>query len=65
MIPEKKIALLACCFLCITFFCHIPAGAQLLKKQKPNIIYIYADDLGMVSWDVMDNKRSKHLILTG
>lgn len=46
MIPEKKIVLLACCFLCITFFCHIPAGAQLLKKQKPNIIYIYADDLG-------------------
>lgn len=46
MIPEKKIALLACCFLCITFFCHISAGAQPLKKQKPNIIYIYADDLG-------------------
>jgi len=36
----KKILLLACCWI------SIPLSAQNQKKDRPNVIYIYADDLG-------------------
>lgn len=46
MIPKKKILFLAYCLSCTALFCSAPADAQPPKKQQPNIIYIYADDLG-------------------